>query len=132
MRPQTALWGQSFALEAKHCLLRLITVLFGHPLNSLILFSHKPDDDPKKADHEAPPNEMHETDDEQKKKKKKRNEDAFNEISDILTYEDACPILDTLEKRCRGVDVLTGDVHHNLLPACGVHQLCYLCVSKGS
>lgn len=70
---------------------------------------------------------MHESED-AKKKKKKRNEDAFNEISDILS-EDECPILDTLEKRCRGVDVLSGDVHQNLLPACGVHQLCYLCVS---
>lgn len=40
-----------------------------------------------------------------------------------------CPLLDALERRCRGVDVLSGDIYQDLLPACGAHQLCYLCVS---
>lgn len=42
-----------------------------------------------------------------------------------------CPLLDALERRCRGVDVLSGDIYQELLPACGAHQLCYLCVSFG-
>lgn len=94
-------------------------------LTQLNHFSHKPEETVKKVEHEMPSNDMNESVD----KKKKRNGDALNEISDILNTEEPCPILDTLEKRCRGVDVLTGDFNQNLLPACGVHQLCYLCVS---
>lgn len=41
-----------------------------------------------------------------------------------------CPILGAIEKRCRSVDLLSGDIHQELLPICGVHQLCYICVSK--
>lgn len=40
-----------------------------------------------------------------------------------------CPLLDSIEKRCRNVDLLSGDIHQELLPICAVHQLCYLCVS---
>lgn len=39
-----------------------------------------------------------------------------------------CPLLDAMETRCRGIDLLSGDMHQELLPICGVHQLCYLCV----
>lgn len=39
-----------------------------------------------------------------------------------------CPLLDAMETRCRGIDLLSGDMHQELLPVCGVHQLCYLCV----
>lgn len=42
-----------------------------------------------------------------------------------------CPLLDAMETRCRGIDLLSGDMHQELLPVCGVHQLCYLCV-RGS
>lgn len=41
-----------------------------------------------------------------------------------------CPLLDAMERRCRGIDILSGDLHQNLLETCGVHQLCYLCVSS--
>lgn len=44
-------------------------------------------------------------------------------------FQNECPLLNAIEKRCRGIDLLTGDTHHNLLEACGAHQLCYLCVS---
>lgn len=39
-----------------------------------------------------------------------------------------CPLLDAMEKRCRGIDILSGDIHQELLPICGIHQMCYLCV----
>lgn len=44
-------------------------------------------------------------------------------------FDENCPLVDAIEKRCRGIDLLSGDSHHNLLEACGAHQLCYLCVS---
>jgi hypothetical protein len=88
------------------------------------------------------------TDDDEKKKKKKRSEKksiTTNEVSDDRVvasapmsegymggngvFQDDCPLLSAIEKRCRGIDLLTGDTHHNLLEACGAHQLCYLCVS---
>lgn len=34
-----------------------------------------------------------------------------------------------MAQRCRSVDMLSGDLNQELLPLCGVHQLCYLCVS---
>lgn len=40
-----------------------------------------------------------------------------------------CPLLGAMETRCRGIDLLSGDLHQELLSVCGVHQLCYLCVS---
>lgn len=40
-----------------------------------------------------------------------------------------CPLLDGIEKKCRGIDIMSGDSRQNLLEACGAHQLCYLCVS---
>lgn len=40
-----------------------------------------------------------------------------------------CPLLDAMEKRCRGIDLLSGDINQVLLPVCGIHQMCYLCVS---
>lgn len=43
--------------------------------------------------------------------------------------QNGCPLLDSIEKRCRGIDILTGDIQQNLLQTCGIHQLCYLCVS---
>lgn len=94
---------------------------------------HKPEDAPKKVVHEVPKNTME--DDEDKKKKKKRNgiDDLLEENAaaefEAASLNDQCMILDNLEKRCKGVDALSGDLHQDLLPACGVHQLCYLCVS---
>lgn len=46
-----------------------------------------------------------------------------------------CPILDAIDKRCQNVDLISGggsvgnQFANALLPACGVHQFCYLCVS---
>lgn len=40
-----------------------------------------------------------------------------------------CPLVLAMEKRCRGVDLLSGDMQQELLPVCGIHQICYLCVS---
>lgn len=47
-----------------------------------------------------------------------------------------CPILDAIDKRCQNVDLISGggsigsQFADALLPACGVHQFCYLCVSN--
>lgn len=94
---------------------------------------HKPEDAPKKVDHQEPENDMDDDDDKKKKKKKKRNglEDLLEERGvELEALNDQCTILDNLEKRCKGVQTLSGDLHQELLPACGVHQLCYLCVSN--
>lgn len=40
-----------------------------------------------------------------------------------------CPRLNAIEKRCRAIGLYSYDFRHELLPICGIHQLCYLCVS---
>lgn len=99
-------------------------------------------------------NDLEELDEDKKKKKKKRVTKRFQDMypkglpdfedelgaghyagpvggegyGQSLTVEsNECPLLDALERRCRGVDVLSGDIYQDLLPACGAHQLCYLC-----
>lgn len=84
-----------------------------------------------------------------KKKKHKRGYVRYPELSNDFTavedfgYEplnDAylgnknyaskqCPIIDAMADRCRGVDLLSGDINNELLSICGIHQICYLCVS---
>lgn len=54
------------------------------------------------------------------------------DLDDLLIE---CPVLDAIDKRCQSVDLLSGGGATNeftdaLLPACGVHQFCYLCVSQ--
>lgn len=47
-----------------------------------------------------------------------------------------CPVLDAIDKRCQNVELISGggsvgnQFADALLPACGVHQFCYLCVSR--
>lgn len=67
----------------------------------------------------------------------------YNDLDDETQYSEAgqfqsmnnerspsaCPLLDAMEKRCRGIDILSGDIHQELLPICGIHQMCYLCVT---
>lgn len=38
-----------------------------------------------------------------------------------------CTLIDSIAQRCRGVDLLSGDINQELLPICGIHQICYLC-----
>ncbi|XP_059620527.1 zinc finger CCCH domain-containing protein 13 [Phlebotomus argentipes] len=38
-----------------------------------------------------------------------------------------CPLVDAIERRCRGVDLLSGDLQQDLLSVCLSHQLCYIC-----
>ena len=87
-----------------------------------------------------------------KKKKKKRGgyvrypelSNDFTAVEDFGGYEplndaylgnknyvesNQCPIIDAMADRCRGVDLLSGDINQELLPICGIHQICYLCVS---
>uniref|UniRef100_A0A182PEX8 Uncharacterized protein n=1 Tax=Anopheles epiroticus TaxID=199890 RepID=A0A182PEX8_9DIPT len=80
-------------------------------------------------------------DDAEGDKKKKRTQKRYQEIfrgpeesemdeefnRGLVVESTECPLLDAFERRCRGVDVLSGDIYQELLPACGAHQLCYLC-----
>ena len=54
---------------------------------------------------------------------------VMNEVLMEGSETDECPVLDAIERRCRGIDLLSGDLHQNLFKICGIHQLCYLCVS---
>lgn len=63
----------------------------------------------------------------------------FEERERERDYDDLlneCPVLDAIDKRCQNVDMISnagganGQITDALLPACGVHQFCYLCVSK--
>lgn len=108
------------------------------------MFSHEIDSVSRKAGENGKKNKLDndddEDDDDSKKKKKKRSQkkssNVINEEAPMSEgymggkiFQNECPLLDAIEKRCRGVDILSGDSHHNLLEACGEHQLCYLCVS---
>lgn len=35
----------------------------------------------------------------------------------------------SMAERCRSLDMLIGDLNQDLLTLCGIHQICYLCVS---
>lgn len=105
--------------------------------------SHDIESPAKKAASEPKKNDLGAEDDSKKKKKKRsqKKSELNNLISDKapmsegymgggrFSSESECPILDSIEKKCRGVDTMSGDSHQNLLDACGEHQLCYLCVS---
>ncbi|XP_052862258.1 uncharacterized protein LOC128268975 [Anopheles cruzii] len=92
-----------------------------------------------KVAHEEVENNLEEA--EEDRKKKKRTQKRYQEVvrgSELTDMDDdfnrglvvestECPLLDAFERRCRGVDVLSGDIYQELLPACGAHQLCYLC-----
>ncbi|XP_065369585.1 DNA ligase 1 isoform X2 [Calliphora vicina] len=53
--------------------------------------------------------------------------DAYLGNKNYILGTNQCPIIESMAERCRGVDLLSGDVNQELLPLCGVHQLCYLC-----
>lgn len=118
----------------------------------LIIFSHtmEPPHDKVIKDVQNSAQEVPEED----KKKKKKNVIAAKplpEYNDIGEFEEElgaghfepndgyssrtltsnqCPLIQSMEKRCRGVDLLSGDIQQELLPVCGIHQICYLCVSS--
>lgn len=98
---------------------------------------------------ESPENGL---EDDDKKKKKKKSEIPANDVNDFedeigaghfvepmnegymgghpnMAGPNHCLILESIEKRCRGVDLLSGDIYQELLPICSGHQLCYICVS---
>lgn len=101
--------------------------------------SHDVDSPVKKASKEPKQNELGEVDDNKKKKKRSQKKSELgNLISDEALMSEGymggrasneCPLLDAIEKKCRGIDIMSGDSRQELLEACGSHQLCYLCVS---
>lgn len=98
-------------------------------------YSHEIDNPTKKIAPDSPNNELDEVN---KKKKKRAGKMSGNKIIEAPMSESLmggmpqndCPLLEAMERRCRGIDILSGDLHQNLLETCGVHQLCYLCVSS--
>ncbi|XP_058126213.1 trichohyalin [Anopheles ziemanni] len=92
-----------------------------------------------KVAHEEVENNLDELEADKKKKKRtqKRYQEVFRGLEEpemdddynrgLVVESTDCPLLDAFERRCRGVDVLSGDIYQELLPACGAHQLCYLC-----
>lgn len=82
---------------------------------------------------------MSEGEDKKKKKRSQKKSELGNLLNEGAPMSegymggrnavDECPLLDSIEKKCRGIDIMSGDSHQNLLEACGAHQLCYLCVS---
>lgn len=56
--------------------------------------------------------------------------DAYLGNKNYIIGSNQCPIIESMAERCRGVDLISGDINQELLPLCGVHQICYLCVSK--
>jgi len=55
--------------------------------------------------------------------------DAYLGNKNYIVGSNQCPIIESMAERCRGVDLISGDINQELLPLCGVHQICYLCVS---
>lgn len=56
--------------------------------------------------------------------------DAYLGNKNYIIGSNQCPIIESMAERCRGVDLISGDINQELLPLCGVHQICYLCVSN--
>lgn len=106
-------------------------------LNFCTHSSHEVDQQHSKVTHEIDSND-HNAPKDDKKRKKKRNElsNFINEHEPMseemmggggIYDSSSCPLLDSIERKCRGVDMMNGDFHQNLLDTCGAHQLCYLC-----
>lgn len=98
-------------------------------------YSHEIDNPIKKISPDSSNN--NELDGVSKKKKKRSGKMNGNKIEAPMSEslmggmaQNDCPLLNAMERRCRGIDILSGDLHQNLLETCGVHQLCYLCVSS--
>ncbi|XP_017150438.1 uncharacterized protein LOC108160752 isoform X1 [Drosophila miranda] len=53
--------------------------------------------------------------------------DAYLGNKNYIIGSNQCPVIESMAERCRGVDLISGDVNQELLPLCGVHQICYLC-----
>ncbi|XP_030388306.1 myb-like protein X isoform X2 [Scaptodrosophila lebanonensis] len=53
--------------------------------------------------------------------------DAYLGNKNYIIGSNQCPMIESMAERCRGVDLISGDLNQELLPLCGVHQICYLC-----
>ncbi|SPP74461.1 histone acetyltransferase KAT6A isoform X3 [Drosophila guanche] len=53
--------------------------------------------------------------------------DAYLGNKNYIIGSNQCPVIESMAERCRGVDLISGDINQELLPLCGVHQICYLC-----
>nr|XP_014091091.1 glutamic acid-rich protein isoform X2 [Bactrocera oleae] len=53
--------------------------------------------------------------------------DAYLGNKNYVIGSNQCPLIEAMAERCSGVEFLSGDTNQDLLPICGVHQICYLC-----
>ncbi|EDW61624.1 neurofilament medium polypeptide isoform X1 [Drosophila virilis] len=53
--------------------------------------------------------------------------DAYLGNKNYIIGSNQCPIIESMAERCRSVDLISGDLNQELMPLCGVHQICYLC-----
>ncbi|XP_039969305.1 DNA ligase 1 [Bactrocera tryoni] len=53
--------------------------------------------------------------------------DAYLGNKNYVIGSNKCPLIEAMAERCSGIEFLSGDTNQNLLPICGVHQICYLC-----
>ncbi|XP_041448762.1 histone acetyltransferase KAT6A isoform X2 [Drosophila obscura] len=53
--------------------------------------------------------------------------DAYLGNKNYIIGSNQCPVIESMAERCRGIDLISGDINQELLPLCGVHQICYLC-----
>ncbi|KAH8372249.1 hypothetical protein KR093_010772, partial [Drosophila rubida] len=53
--------------------------------------------------------------------------DAYLGNKNYIIGSNQCPVIESMAERCRSVDLISGDLNQELLPLCGVHQICYLC-----
>ncbi|TDG50206.1 hypothetical protein AWZ03_003422 [Drosophila navojoa] len=53
--------------------------------------------------------------------------DAYLGNKNYVIGSNQCPIIESMAERCRSVDLISGDLNQELMPLCGVHQICYLC-----
>jgi hypothetical protein len=93
---------------------------------------HEIDEMVKKIPQDLPENDLKDDDDKKKKRKEKKRNEIVEPLSESLmggpkASDDKCAVLDAVERRCRGIDILTGDMNQYFLQSCGYHQLCYLC-----
>ncbi|XP_011196774.1 nucleolin isoform X2 [Zeugodacus cucurbitae] len=53
--------------------------------------------------------------------------DAYLGNKNYIIGSNQCPLIKSMVERCSGVEFLSVDTNQELLPICGVYQICYLC-----
>ncbi|XP_053962238.1 uncharacterized protein LOC128865875 isoform X1 [Anastrepha ludens] len=73
------------------------------------------------------PNEFRNVDEDIETGRYESLNDAYLGNKNYIIGSHQCPLIESIIERCRGVDLLSGDINQEFLPICGEHQICYLC-----